>query len=474
VSLLGLAPFAAVVAALGVGLLLNGPGRGLRTLGAVALVAGSLPLVLLRVPTIGETLAAHPLLALVAIFLCGGLLAAGAALFARVPWLVVVLALVASLRIPLSPSNPGPTNHLVILWLVILGGLLAFAWRGRSGDWPAPKLGAVGWALAAFVLFSAVSLFWSAGLEQGAYNFVAFYAPFGALVAMIGSIDVREVLPGALGRTQVTLAALFALVAIYQVATHQLFWNPDLMEANARQEFFRANSLFWDASALGRFEALAIVTVLGVLALGERRRSVPGAAALCAVMFAGLALTYSRAGLAALILGVVVIAAAWRPRVAIPVGIAALVAAIAVLAITGGVSLERITSSRSKIVQQGIELFESAPVAGTGLGSYQSSHSVALGVGAELGLVGLALFVGLVLTVARAAIQPREPGRDRALRVVLAVELLVILAHSMVDAALFDDGIAWALAAMLAVIAVPASSRPPGGAAPPAPVPAAP
>jgi O-antigen ligase len=343
---------------------------------------------------------------------------------------------------------------------VIAAGLLAFAWRGRSGDWPVPRLGAVGWALGALVLFSAVSLFWSTGLEQGAYNFVAFYAPFGALVAMIGSMDVRGRLPGVLGNTQVVLAVLFALVAVYQLATHHIFWNPDLMEGNARLTYFRVNSLFWDASALGRFEALGIITVLGALALGERRRSVPGAAVLCALMLAGIVLSYSRAGLAALILGVVLIAAAWRPRVAIPLGAAALVAAIAVLAVTGGVSLERITSSRSAIVQQGVQLFEAAPVAGNGLGSYQSSHSVALGVAAELGLIGVALFLGLLVTVGRAAIRPAEPGRDRTLRMVLAVELLVIFAHSMVDAGLFDDGIAWALAAMLAVIALPASGPP--------------
>ena len=92
---------------------------------------------------------------------------------------------------PAQPGQPGPHQPP--------GGPLACDRRrppglrlaGQERDWPpAPQLGAVGWALGAFVLYSAVSLFWSSGPEQGAYNFVAFYAPFGALAAMIGWIDV--------------------------------------------------------------------------------------------------------------------------------------------------------------------------------------------------------------------------------------------------------------------------------------------
>ena len=463
-TLLALAPFAAVAAALGVAALLVGTSGRARIAGVVVLLAGSAPLVLTRVAGLLDLAGAHPLPAIgvtvVAAALVGGL----AVLFVTRPWLMVVLALLAGLRIPLSLSDPSPTNHLVVLWLVVLAGLASFVWRGLREDWPPPRLGAVGWALAAFILLAAASLFWSAGREQGAYTFVAFYAPFGAMAAMIGSMDVRGRLPRTLAVTQVALAVIVSAVALFQLKTGQIFWNPDLMEGNIRLTYFRTNSLFWDASALGRFQGLAIITVIGVLALGTRQRSVTAAAALSAFIFIGLDLSYSRAGLAMLILGVLLIAACWRPRLIVPLGAAALIAAVAVLAVTGGVSLERITSSRAAIFQQGLQAFESAPVAGVGLGGYPSSHSVALGVAAELGVAGLLALLALVFVAARAALRPAEPGRDRVLRAIVAAELAAVFAHSMIDSGLFDDGTTWALLAMLAVTASSAPARTPAPA----------
>jgi O-antigen ligase len=470
-TLHGAAPIAATVAALGVIGLMNAAGRRVRVASVALVLAGAAPLAFLRLPGLMDWLAAQPLLAAVGVLLALVLVMGAAGAFVRVPWLVVILGLVAGLRIPLNPANPGPTNHLVLLWFVVVAGLVAFAWRARSDDWPRPRLGAVGWALGAFVLLSGVSLFWSSAPEQGAYNFVAFYAPFGALVAMIGSIDVRVRLPDALGNTQVALGVLFAAVALLQLAIGDLFWNPDLIEGNLRSTYFRANSLFWDASALGRYEALAIITVLGAIALGQRRRSIGGAALLCAVLFAGLQLSFSRAGLAAVMFGVVLVAIAWRPRVAVPLGVAALAGVIAVLGVTGGVSIDRIFSGRSAILQQGVQIFEAAPIAGAGLGSYQSSHNVLLGIAAELGVIGLIAFLALAFAVIRSALRPASPARDRAFRIVVAIELLVIFAHSMVDAGLFDDGIAWALAAILAVIASP--EGPPGAPVPARPAPVA-
>ncbi|MEA2348432.1 MAG: hypothetical protein QOG62_2219 [Thermoleophilaceae bacterium] len=456
-TLLDLVPFAAVAAALGVGALLVGRGAGIRMAGIGLLLAGSAPLVLTRVAGLLDLAGEHPLLAAIAALAGAGLVAGGAALFLGRPWLIAVLAVLAGLRIPLSFSDPSPTNHLVVLWLVILAGLASFAWRGIKDDWPAPRLGAVGWALAAFVLLVAASLFWSTDPGAGGYTFVAFYAPFGALAAMVGSMEIRGRLPVALGTTQVVLAVIVSLVALYQLKAGHIFWNPDLMEGNVRLTYFRTNSLFWDASALGRFQALAILTIIGTLALGARQRSVLGAAALCGLIFVGLDLSYSRAGLAMLILGILLLAACWRPRVVLPLGAVALIGAVGVLAVTGGVSWERITSSRTAIAEQGFHAFQSAPVIGVGLGGYPSSHSVALGVAAELGVIGLIALLALLAVAVRAAIRPATPGRDRALRAVVAVELAAIFAHSMIDSGLFDDGATWVL---LAILAVSASASP--------------
>lgn len=463
-TLLELAPFAAICAGLGVGCLLVGRPAWLRVAAIVLVLAGSAPLVLTRAPGLVERLAAQPLLAL-GLALAGAAVVAGAAaLLAPRPWLIVVLALLASLRIPMIPSQPSPTNHLALLWLVIAAGLAAFAWRGLRGRWPAPRLGAVGWALAAFVMLSGLSLLWSSDVEQGAYTFVAFFVPFGALAAMIGSIEVPGRLPWALGPAQVALAVVFAAVALYQARTGQLFWNPDLIEGNARLSYFRANSLFWDASALGRFQALAIVTLVGALALGARR-GLLGTAVISAVAFAGLALSYSRAGYLMLIFGLLLVAAWWRPRIAGPMLALAIIGVITAIVVSGGVGLERITSSRAGILEEGVAAFESAPLAGVGLGGFPSAHNLFLGVAAELGVVGLAALLVLAGAIALAVMRPARPELYRAVRAVFAIELLAIAAHSVIDAQLFDDGIAWALAAMLAVMAAPERSAAARGAA---------
>src|ERR1044072_1298356 len=100
-SALTFAPWAATVAALGVLGLLTARSDAVRIGATVALLAGSAPLVLLRLSELGYAVAARPLLGAGAVLAAALLLAAGAALFTRAPWLIVVLALVASLRIPL-------------------------------------------------------------------------------------------------------------------------------------------------------------------------------------------------------------------------------------------------------------------------------------------------------------------------------------------------------------------------------------
>ena len=401
----GFAPIAAVAAAAGV-LLLLVTGRAWARVGGVALVlAGAAPLVAERFPDALDPSRLSPLLAGAAVL---GLLVVGAlaAAFVRWPWLAVLLGLLAGLRVPFNLTDPSPTNHLVPLWLVVIAGLLALLWRSRRDGWPSPRLGPIGWALGAWVLLAAASLAWSSGQDQGAYTFVAFYASFGSLAAIVGSIDPVDRFPRAVVLTQIVLMVLLALVAVYQVVAGHLFWNPDLIDGNMRLGYVRANSLFWDASALGRFEGLALIVLVGVLALSPRRWSIGAAAALCAVGFAGLVLSYSRSGLVMVVAGVVLIALVWRPRLAVVLAAAAVIGILAAAALTiaGTADLERLTSGRVSIAAEGLAAFESAPLIGVGLGGYPSSHTVLLGIAAELGVVGLLAFLALVAAIALAVL----------------------------------------------------------------------
>ena len=97
-----------------------------------------------------------------------------------------------------------------------------------------------------------------------------FLLPFGLLAALVAA--------GPVGRwelrlaliVQVVLAVVFALVAFYQYAAKDVFWNPKIIVGNEYASFFRVNSLFWDASIYGRFMAMTIV-------LAGRRRRLPAA-----------------------------------------------------------------------------------------------------------------------------------------------------------------------------------------------------
>lgn len=457
-SFIDLAPWGAIIVALGLTLLLNSGRATARIAGVVFVFAGALPLVLTRAPDLLNRITLSPVV--VGLVLVGILaVAALTVLFVAAPWLAVVAGLVAGLRIPLDPFSPSPTNHLIPLWLIVIAGLLALLWRSRRDGWPEPRLGAVGWALAAWIVFAASSLWWSRGVEQGSYTFVAFYASFGSLAAITASLDVRKRLPAAITGALVTVAIIAALVAIFQVVGGHLFWNLELIDGNARIGYVRANSLFWDASALGRIEGLAIIVVIGVLALARRRWSVPLAAAICAVAFAGMALSYSRTSLAMVVFGILLVAFAWRPRLAAALtvlGVVGLVAA-ALLAGAEGAEFTRLISNRDTIAVEGFREFTAAPIAGVGLGGYPDSHAIVLGIAAELGVIGLLLFFLLAAAVLRAALRPADPAEDRPYRLVALITLAALFANSMLDSGLFDDAASWMLIAIIGALAAPRS-----------------
>src|SRR5215213_3982640 len=67
------------------------------------------------------------------------------------------------------------------------------------------------------------------------------------------------------------LALIFAGIGFVEYATRSLLLNPKVIASNELEEYFRVNSLFFDPNIYGRFLALVMLGLAGVL-LWERRR----------------------------------------------------------------------------------------------------------------------------------------------------------------------------------------------------------
>jgi O-antigen ligase len=325
------------------------------------------------------------------------------------------------------------------------------------------------------VLLASVSLFWTSSLDTGAFSVIDVALPFGALAALVGSLGLERVAPLRLARLQVALALLFSLVAVYQWQSHHLISNRKLEVDNAYASFYRVNSLFFDPSLFGRFQAIAILTLVGVLLLARRALHPALLVLASAGVFVGLALSYSQSSLLALDIGLVVLAGiVWRGRAVVGFGALAVLVLLASLAVPTTrhkifhTSLSGITSNRSSILSKGIDAFRRHPLIGSGLGSFAHAagttpeerariapHNVVLQEAVELGVLGLAALAGIVFAVLRLLLRPADASRQRALRLILGCELAAIVVSSLFYASLFEDPIAWVAAALIALCAVP-------------------
>ncbi|MEO9175812.1 MAG: O-antigen ligase family protein, partial [Gaiellales bacterium] len=292
---------------------------------------------------------------------------------------------------------------------------------------------------------------------------------------LVGAWGLERVAPVRLARLQVALALVLSLVAGYQWQTHHLISNRKLEVDNAYASFYRVNSLFFDPSLFGRFQAIAILTLVGALLLARRSRRPAFLVLASVVVFVGLALSYSQSSLLALDIGLVVLAGiVWRGRAVL--GFAALAALVLLASFAvpttrhklTNTSISGITSNRSSILRKGIEAFRRHPLVGSGLGSFAHAagttpqerariapHNVILQEAVELGLLGLIVLAGIVVAVLRLLLRPADASRSRELRLVLACELTAIVVSSLFYASLFEDPIAWVAASLIALCALP-------------------
>ena len=374
-------------------------------------------------------------------------------------------------RLPIATG--GSTSNLLIpLYLVVGAGALAYLTpRLRDGsDYP-ERTGPVllEWLLAAGVVLYALQAAYSADFSKALENVVFFYVPFALLFVLLREVEwTRELLLQCLA-VAVALAVVFAGIGFVEYDRKQLFLNPKVVAADQYGNYFRVNSLFFDPNIYGRFLALVMVGVTTGVLWSVRRREVLLGGAVLLLLLAGLVTSFSQSSIAALLLGLVVLAAyRWDVRGTIYVTVA--LAAIAVvlvavapaslhLGLTGkGGSASNATSGRTKLIEGGLGLFADRPLQGFGPGSFaqeyrahehvtsssatSASHTIPVTVAAEQGIVGLALYVAL-LVVAFATLF-RGAGRSPP-RIALAACFAALVLHTFTYADFLEDPETWLL-----------------------------
>jgi putative inorganic carbon (HCO3(-)) transporter len=415
----------------------------------------------------------HPLVAVVGAVLA--LAAVGVVALALARWRqwIAPLALAAlPFRIPISVSG-STYNLLVPLYFVVAAA--AFAWlvpvllRG-GGSRRAPHR--FEQFLALYLVLYGLQAWYSAsfgstnGFEAALRNMSFFYVPFALLAALLRDLDWNAQLLRRCLQLIAALALIFAAIGFWEEASGTLLLNPKLIANNQVQLYFTVNSVFFDPDVFGRFLALVMILGVAVLIYDRRPRDVLAAAAVLAVLWGCLVLTLSRSSLIALLLGMAVLAALrWRATKVV-IGAVILVVvlggiALAVTPKTFGLNqgLNGASSGRANLVTGGVTMFGDRPVWGYGSGSFEAeyakqnggcgqvcaSHTIAVTIGAEQGLIGLlpyiALMVAAVFTLFRGA-------RGDPARAALAAAFLALLLHTELYADFLEDPMTWTLFAV--------------------------
>ena len=413
------------------------------------------------------------ILALIAI----GALAVGALAYTFRRWPVLIpLAIVAALpfRVPLHAGGD-TANLLVPLYLVIAAAVLAtlirdwgvgsgnssagggavggpmseeaLATAGHGGSPAAtgpaaraPSSLAVHWlprVLAAFVVLYAVQSLYSEDFSKALQNVCFFLVPFTVAFALLRDVKWdRRLLTWTLALLAAE-AVLFVLVGSVEYVTRSLFWNDQVIRSNEFHTYFRVNSVFWDPNIYGRYLALVLVVVTAALLWVKERRAFWALTGTIAILWLGLAQTFSQSSFIALLAGLAVLAALrWSRRwtlAAVALGIVAAALTITFVGGSGKVNLSRInidTSGRANLVSGGLDLFADRPLWGYGSGSFQAayrenrenkdvpvsiSHTEPVTVAAEQGLLGLVTYAALIvcaLWTMTAGITSSRTGRD--------------------------------------------------------------
>jgi O-antigen ligase len=420
------------------------------------------------------------------------------ALFMRRRPQAFALLAIAALPFRLPISGDGRTVNLLIpLYLVVGAGTLAHL-PGLFRRVGKPLL--LDWLLLGTVVLYALQAAYSSDVTKAVENLAFFYIPFGLLYVLLRQTRwTRELLLWCLG-IAVAEAVVFAGIGFVEYGRKELLLNPKVVAANEYDNYFRVNSLFFDPSIYGRFLALVMLAVTTVVLWARARREVWAGAAVLAWLLAGLVTSFSQSSIAALLLGLAVLAAwRWDVRATVYVSVAAvLIAAVVAVAAPpslhiglrgAGSSANSATSGRAKLVTGGLSLFGERPLQGYGSGSFaheyelhkgassqnatSASHTIPITVAAEQGIVGLALYVALLVV----AFMVLFTGAGRSPpRIALAACFAALVLHTWTYADFLEDPLTWTLLGVGVALALAARSGGEGasadaaGSAPAAPV----
>ena len=427
-------------------------------------------------------------------------LAVGTAVLIRWPALVLPALLVAApFRLPLdidrshrylvAVAESGELGRLLPLYVVLTAAVLAMVYRLLRGAEARALPVWLAWPAAAFLAFASLSLLWTQEVNAGTNLLLFFLHPFAALLAVSSRAPFPAWMPRALAAIAVSLGCLFAAVGLWQSATERLlFFAPRLEVANTYGSFFRVTSLFRDPSLYGRHLVATIAVLL--VALWLRKLPLVAAAALIALVWAGLYFSYSQSSMVSLFAIVLAITAVAGDRVArLAVLTIAVFIAAGALAFLGAElrdeSARRVTSDRSRRVEVTLDVVRDHPLAGVGVGSQPAasearslrggrdesfvSHTTPLTVAAELGLIGLALYLALLAGAGRMLWELWRRWPEVALA--LGGVLLARAVHALFYSGFFEDPITWLAlgvgAAALAAAPQPAAARDPDPVAEP-------
>ena len=391
----------------------------------------------------------------------------------RHPHAFPVLAVVAlPFRLPVS-ADGRTVNLLLPLYAVVAAGVLAHLVPralGRRGayDSKRPPMW-LDWLLLAVLGLYALQIGYSTDPSKGAQNLLFFYVPFAFLYLLLREAPWTQRLVLTCLIAAVVLAVVFAGVGDIEYLRKALFLNPKVVAANEYDNYFRVNSLFFDPSIYGRFLALVMIAVTTAVLWGRARREQLIGAGVLTWLMLGLVTSFSQSSIAALLLGLTVLAA-WRWDVRGTVYVALALAAVALVVVLAspaslhfglkgsGGSANNATSGRTKLISGGLELFTDRPFTGYGSGSFETeykrhgggtaqnatsaSHTIPVTVAAEQGIVGLALYVALIV-VALATLF-RGAGRSPP-RIAIAACFAALVLHTWVYADFLEDPMTWTL-----------------------------
>jgi O-antigen ligase len=359
----------------------------------------------------------------------------------------------------------------VPLYVVIGAGALAWLvprLRDVETFDPPRASGRLEWLLMGFVVLYAVQSAYSPDTAKALEQVVFFYVPFALLFALLRDLEWSRRLLKACFGVLVGLALVFAGIGFVEYQMRELLLNPKVISSNQFEEYFRVNSLFFDPNIYGRFLALVMIGLAGVLLWVRETRAVVAAAAALAVLWGGLLLTLSQSSFAALLGGLAVLAALrWQARwaAAAVAGLAA-VAVVLVVAFSGALridfasteSLDRATSGRYTLMAGGLGLAGERPLLGWGSGAFShayrrqerassaqavsASHTIPITVAAEQGVVGLAVYLALLVAALARLLSGARAWWPRA---VIAACFVALVIHTWLYAAFLEDPIAWSL-----------------------------